>query len=123
MLFCDVLDVELPIELMPPQFVAGGGGIVNEDAGGVEVLPGGGGSVKDGCRAFEFSDILAIEAPILPVDALDPNPEEPPHGLDVAGVAADQLIEAPEVDVDNGFCGAIGCMDCIDCMGCDCVGG
>lgn len=36
----------MELELIPPQLFAGGD-IVNEDGEGVDVLPGGGGSVKD----------------------------------------------------------------------------
>ena len=73
----------MELELIPPQLFAGGV-IVNEDGGGVDVLPGGGGSVKDDWREFEFIDMPAMEEFRLPVDALPPNPEELPHGLDVA---------------------------------------
>ena len=73
----------MELELILPQLFVGGG-IVNEDAGGVDVLPGGGGSVKDDWREPEFMDMPAMEELRLPVDALPPNPEELPHGFDVA---------------------------------------
>lgn len=107
-LFCVVCCVVLLIELIPLQFVVGGGVIVN-DEGVVDVLPGGGGSVNDGCRDVELRDMFAIEEPMVPVDALVPSPEEFPHGLGIALAAADQLIDDPDVEAVKGCCRAIGC--------------